>query len=173
MILIFDSSTTAAFTGYRLEKIFPGGYDAVRYRRIRTRLQQIIQELYKSGYRTFISGMATGFDQWAAESVIMLRESGSCPDIRLVAAVPCRNQADDFDQESRALYVQLLSQADEVFHLSETRSRRCFLRRNDWMLERCSQVICYYDGQPGGTGYTVHRARRLNLPVANLWRPGE
>ncbi len=173
MILIFDASTTAAFTGYRLEKIFPGGYDAVRYRQIRTRLQEAVQQLYGAGYRTFISGMATGFDQWAAEAVILLRDSGSCPDIRLVAAVPCPDQPARFDDRSRRLYARLLEQADEVYRLSETRDRGCFLRRNDWMLERCSHVICYYDGQPGGTGYTVNRARRLNLPVANLWRPDE
>ena len=53
--------------------------------------------------------------------------------------------------------------------LSETYFDGCFLRRNDYMLERASHIIAYYNGEPkGGTFYTCRRAKRMNLEITNL-----
>ena len=67
-------------------------------------------------------------------------------------------------------YRSILGKADDMVCLSETYFDGCFLRRNDYMLERASHIITYYNGEPkGGTFYTCRRAKRMNLEITNLY----
>ena len=36
------------------------------------------------------------------------------------------------------------------------------------MVDRCSRLICYFDGQPGGTAYTVRYALQQGVQLVNL-----
>lgn len=98
------------------------------------------------GYDTFVSGMATGFDLWAAEAVLSVRRVR--PDIRLLAFVPYREQARAYDPVSQRSYTEILSQADYVHCLSERYTRNCCLDRNVAMLDHSTVLVCYYDGRP-------------------------
>ena len=73
--MYIDAATTAAFTGHRT---YSG--------QANERLCDAVRSLYADGYRTFLSGMAVGFDMAAAECIIALRNE--LPDIRLVCVVP-------------------------------------------------------------------------------------
>ena len=53
--------------------------------------------------------------------------------------------------------------------LSEQYYNGCLLRRNDYMVNRSSRLIAYFDGNPkGGTFYTVREAKRQGLDIVNL-----
>ncbi len=56
------------------------------------------------GYTRFISGMSTGFDLWAAESVLRARES--LP-VQLLCAVPFDGQADRYPADWKRRFNRL------------------------------------------------------------------
>lgn len=155
----YDRRTTLCFSGHRSYETSP---EAAQ------RLSEAVSEAYRDGFRTFISGVAEGFDLAAAEAVLALREE--CPDAVLVAAVPFADQAARFSDADRLRYAAILSAADEAAVLSEHYRHGCFFERDDWMIERSSRVICWYEGTPGGTRYTVRSALRNGVGVVNIYR---
>lgn len=157
-----DREKTVCFTGHRS---FEGAPAAV------LALDEAIAAAYAGGFRIFISGMAEGFDLAAAEAVVRLRERH--PDVRLVAAVPFAAQAGKFGARDRERYAALLAAAAWTVILEPCYSHGCYFRRDDWMVDRSRRVVCWYDGSPGGTRYTVRRALSAGIEVVNLYRePG-
>ena len=132
--MIADPRTSVAFSGHRT--YCGDAADALR---------RTVGELYARGFRTFLSGMAVGFDLAAAEAVLELRDR--MPGIRLVAAVPFRGQEARFPQSDRERYGRVLAAADAVEVLSPVYHRGCYA---------------------GGTHYTVRRALRRGLEVLDL-----
>ena len=138
---------------------------------LRSRLDATLRELYLRGARTFYSGMAEGFDLLAARAVLDLQSKYS--DVQLIAAVPFRGHGRSFSSVVRRDYEQILRAANRVEVLAEEYSRECFLRRDDYMVERSATVVAWFDGRAGGTAYTVARARSLGCEVINLYRDGQ
>ncbi len=164
-----DPQRTVCFSGYRIGKM-PGaaeGCDPDEVQRVvQARCTWIVERLCERGYDTFVSGMATGFDLWAAEAVLSVRRNR--PDIRLLAIVPYREQAKYYDPDSLRSYTEILSQADYVHCLNERYTRNCCLERNVAMLDHSTVLVCYYDGRPGGTRYTVSHALDRGMTVIDL-----
>ena len=161
MMMQTDTTKTAAFTGHRF----------IRYndrQRLKTELERVITSCYLSGIRHFLCGMALGFDMLAAETLLAMKAQH--PDIRLTAVIPFRGQPCKFNPADKERYQSILGKADNVVCLSETYFDGCFLRRNDYMLNRASHIIAYYNGEPkGGTFYTCRRAERMGLEITNLY----
>lgn len=161
MMIRTDITKTAAFTGHRF----------IRYKdrqQLKTNLERAITGCYHSGIRHFLCGMAAGFDMLAAETLLAMKADYS--DIRLTAVIPFRGQSCKFNPADKERYRSILGKADDMVCLSETYFDGCFLRRNDYMLERASHIITYYNGEPkGGTFYTFRRAKRMNLEITNLY----
>lgn len=157
----FSKVKSVAFTGHRSVPYAQQGI--VRYR-----LQNAVKKFYNNGYRIFYCGMAVGFDLFAAEVVLSLKEE--LKDIKLVAAVPFKNQYFKFSREDKKRYFEVLKKVDEVITLSEEYYKGCLLRRNDFMLENCSSLIAFYNGeQKGGTYYTCKHAEERRMPVLNIY----
>lgn len=154
-----------AFTGHRY---IPRHKEKV----IRLQVKSAVQRLYVQGYRTFLCGVALGFDMLAAEEVQTLKVALS--DIRLVAVVPHRGQSEQWSPYERQRYERLLAMADDVKVLSERYYDGCLLRRNDYMISHADCIIAYFDGkQKGGTFYTVRNATKHGLSVTNLFNNSE
>lgn len=150
-----DRQTTAAFTGHRTYA------DDVP-----EALRANLDLLYARGIRTFLCGMAVGFDLAAAEAVLTCRAGRQ--DARLVAVVPFEGQEDRFLQADRARYRRILDEADATVVLSPAYHRGCYAVRNDYLVDHASVLIAWYDGSAGGTHYTVQRALRRRLEIVNL-----
>ncbi len=45
----------------------------------------------------------------------------------------------------------------------------CYYERNRYMVDHSSRMMCYYDGDKGGTEYTVKYAEQNNLQITNLY----
>ena len=160
--LFLNKSQSVAFTGHR---------NIIGNKRpeLRVAVDNALIELYQSGYRNFISGMAMGFDLLAASAVIALKRRFS--DVKLIAVVPYRNQSEKFSEYEQKRYQYALQNADEVIVLREKYSNGCLLRRNDYMLAHASGLIAFYDGKPkGGTFYTIRKASESSMPIINLFR---
>ena len=115
--------------------------------------------------------MAQGFDLAAAETALALREE--LPELRLYCAVPFPGQADRFPSTDRIRYARILDRADEVEIIARRYDPRCYLRRDEFMVERASAVVAWFDGGKGGTRYTWEYARRHGVERINLWRDGQ
>ena len=157
----YNKAVTAAFTGHRY-------MDASQREQVKRRLTQAVEDAYGKGIRNFISGFAIGFDMMAAEVVVSLKRNH--PDITLTAASPFKGQASRFSFYDRKRYDRLLEVADEVIVLSESYYPRCFLERDEFMVNNSSMLIGYYDGrEKGGTFYTIRKAMAQNIPIVNVY----
>lgn len=168
MKILFDPATTAAFTGYRVEKILLSSSDPRILHNIGDAIDPAVEQLYNQGYRTFLSGMAQGFDLIAAKHVITLKEK--YPDIRLIAVIPHPGQSARFDELWTRYYQYCMDRADQQCFLQTYSTPRSYLDRNDFLINNSSALICYFDGQPGGTAYTVDKARRTQHILINLYQ---
>ena len=65
-------------------------------------------------------------------------------------------------------YDRVLERCDAVETVSESYSRGCYQLRNRYMVDRSGRLICYFDGQPGGTAGTVRYAMKKTLEIVNL-----
>ena len=157
--MMLNPRTSVAFTGHRTCR------DEAR-----EALSRTLEALYARGFRTFLSGMAVGFDLAAAEAVLELRARH--PDVRLVAAIPFPEQAQRFPREERARYERVLTAADETEVLAPAYHRGSYAVRNDFLVDHARVLVAWYDGSPGGTRYTVERALVRDREVVNLHPQG-
>ena len=87
-------------------------YDQFREDKIRMELYRIILSLYNEGYRTFTCNPHSYIGLLGADTIVMLREAGKCPEIILSVAIPETAFPADTDKVYRALYDDLIKQAD-------------------------------------------------------------
>ena len=146
---------TIAFSGYRTEKL-PENVDPIRIQ-----LKKEVNKCIEDGYDTFLCGMAEGFDLMSAEIVLDLKKSYS---IKLICVIPF-----DDGREHGEKYSNIANNADEKVVLSNQFSYDTYYKRNEYMVDNCDKLICYYDGRYGGTEYTVDYANKKGIPVVNLW----
>lgn len=148
--MIPDPCTTVAFTGHRT---YCGEASAA--------LAAAIRGLHAHGFRTFLCGMAVGFDLAAAEAVLELRDS--LPGLRLVAVVPFGGQEARFSHADRVRYRAAMASADDAVVLSpvyHAGAMPCATTTSSTM-PRCSS--------PGTTVRPAARAIRFSAPCAGAW----
>ena len=75
----------------------------------------------------------------------------------------------DDGREKSALYTSILEQSDDKIVLSDKFSYNSYYVRNEYMVDNCDKLICYYDGRYGGTEYTVDYANKKGVEVFNIW----
>ena len=120
----------------------------------------------RRGIRRFYAGGALGFDTFAAQAVLELRESGL--DVELCLVLPCRDQDKRWSARDRAVYAEILSAADSVEYVSEHYTPWCMHARNRALVDRSSVCIAYHAHSGGGTDYTVRYARSHSVEVFNV-----
>lgn len=164
-------SRTCCFTGYRPHR-FAFSPDGLRPEQVQAALGEQIRQLYDEGYRTFISGMSTGVDMWAAAEVLTLRETH--PDVELIAAVPFAGQESHWSIPEQREYRRILDAAQKVDILfsdtaAQENAAECYKKRNRWMVDRADTVlaVCEIDlaDSRTGTANTVRYARRLQKRI--------
>lgn len=153
---------SVAFTGHRPNKL--NGYNrSDNFKLIRV-IRFEIERLYNLGYREFISGMALGVDQWAAEEVIDFRDTH--PDVRLVAAIPCLGQESMWRPYSQREYRSILDRADEIVQVTnKPYEHKCMQVRNEYMVDRANVVLAVWDGTYGGTANCYNYAKKMMKEV--------
>lgn len=155
---MFERSITLALSGHRR---YPDSGI------LRTRLQEALQRYYRRGYRVFLCGMADGFDLCAAVQVLELKKQH--PDAVLACIIPFDGHRHTIENVGR--YDSVTASTDIVVTLSRRYFNGCYYRRNDFLVDHASALLCYCDGRRSGTRYTVDRARRCGLEVENLLSP--
>lgn len=166
------SSLVACFTGHRPQKL-PWRFNENDTRCIDMKKQAKIkiENALLSGYKTFITGMALGFDIICAEIVLDFKKQ--YPNIKLIGALPCKNQAALWSRKQQNRYNSILQQLDGVRCIYDTYiGSECMLERNRYMINSSSLVIALFDGKPGGTKQTLEYAKAQGLKI-DIIKPQE
>lgn len=155
---------TLCFTGHRAQKL-PWKFNEKDKRcvEIKKKVRDEIEKAILYGYIYFISGMALGFDLICAEQVLELRKKYS--HIRLIAALPCKDQNKLWAQNQIDRYNKILKQCDEIKCTYSEHKKGCEQERNMYMLNNSSKVIALYYGLSGGTKSTIEKANKMGLKV--------
>lgn len=154
-------NNTCFFTGHRkLPKNQIG--DIVKNLKLTT------ERLIKEGITEFILGGAVGFDLIAASIIVLLRDS-LYPQVKLVFALPCKEQSRLWSRKEQTLYNELLEKADEIIYTSEKYFEGCMHKRNRFMVEKSGFCICCLYKETGGTAYTVRYAKEKGIKVFNVF----
>lgn len=152
-----DKTKTVAFSGHRSFDNLPDQF----------RLIATIQELYDSGCTNFITGLAVGFDLSAALAVSEVMKNA--PDIRMIGAVPFPGQELRYKDWQKLWYSEMYEKCTDIVTISEYYHNGAYFQRNDFMVDNSSILVCYYNGNPSGTAYTVNRAKQRGLRIINLF----
>ena len=83
----------------------------------------------------------------------------------MIAAIPYANQTAKWNDEWKARYNDILEQADEKILLQEEYTRGCLHARNRYMVDNSSFMIAVYNGEEGGTKYTIDYATKKGLRI--------
>jgi len=150
---------SCCFTGHRSAIVF----EPEVAQRLITEIENLINQ---KGVELFITGGALGFDTLAAMSVLGLK--GKYPFIKLMLALPCRNQAERWGVDEKQLYNDILQRADVVHYVGQVYSEDCMYKRNDFMLDNAKYCICYLRQLKGGTYYTAQRAKKLGRELITI-----
>ena len=140
----FAGHTACCFTGHRPAGLpqSAGGMAALRLA-----LMRVVQAACDGGVRTFLAGGAQGFDQLAAEAVLLLRDG--LPDLRLLLALPSPAQADGWSDAARARYGETLRRADGVWYAATGAPDAAAMRRQPLSGRPCRLL---HRLSPGGIG---------------------
>ena len=153
------------FTGYRPCKLeYLQNEGSAAYKKLYATLQKTVIEATEQGYNYFISGFAEGVDLMAAEIILNLKREGY--DLFLEAALPAMNQANTMDNATKGIYYMLLDRADRRVCIEQSMNKYSCLKRDDYMVKEADLVIAVFDGEKGGTAYTIGKARQKKR---NLW----
>ena len=148
------------FTGHRPEKL------NCPEEQVKALLDAAVRQAVEDGFTTFITGMARGVDIWAGQAVLKLRAQN--PAIKLVAASPYKGFEDRWSDAWKEQYFFLIQWADAVRYICPSYSKGAFQKRNEWMVDRSSRVIAFYNGESGGTRNTIRYAESKGVQVINL-----
>ena len=148
---------SVAITGSTIEKTTK--YDQFREDKIRMEPYQIILSFYNEGYRTFTCNLHSYIGLLGADTIVMLREADKCPDITLSTIISETTFPADTDKVYRALYDDLMKQADNKEMLPEKEVLSNTLTG--------SHIVCYYDdfseeiGQVHASGIPYTNIRKM------------
>ena len=153
------------FTGHRSQKL-PWGFNEQDKRCLKMK-EELYLEIEKSineGYDTFLCGMALGFDTICAETVLQLKEKYKF--VKLIGALPCKNQDCKWNIDQKKRYRNLLKQLDDIRCIyEEYNGAECMLERNNYMVNNSSKMIALFNGLPGGTKKTIEYAKQQGLKI--------
>lgn len=131
-------------------------------------LDRQVESLLDQGFDTFLCGMADGFDLMAGMAVV--RAMSRHDNIRLVAVIPYRNHIYSIDPDGQTDYRTILDAAKQSIYIADSYlGPQLYLRRNDYIVDHSDLIVCYFDGQKGGTAYTIARARKAHRRIINLY----
>ena len=143
-----------AGTGHRPEDAEPESW-------VRTKARVKLQ--YTDGVSTFICGMASGFDLWAADEARLLG-------LEVWAARPWAGHTPRRGDEE--LYQRILDYASRVVAVDEAEEYRgpwVYQKRNEWMVDNADVVMAYWSGVEKGGTYNCVKYARGRKPLANIY----
>ena len=152
---------TCCFTGHRTIPVSVS-------EALQQKAEKKIMELYNRGVIYYGCGGALGFDTLMAQTCFALRDSGSCPQMKVILVYPFDGFTDRWNGIQIATYKELFKKFDKVVCVSSEASREAYLARNRHLVGGSAFCIAYCVHQRSGTGYTVRYAQKQGVEIYNL-----
>ena len=154
-----EKCKAVAFTGHRPETIpYIDDTDSDRYFHLEKAIWQEVHRYINAGYNTFYCGAARGADMLCGEIILSEKETNH-PELKLVCAIPFKEQARGWGFMEKLQYRELLRRTDRIVQVCDSYQRGCYHVRNRYMVDNSDVLIAIYNGEPkGGTAYTVNYA---------------
>ena len=151
--ICINSAKTCAVTGNRyIEKPFNGNL-----------LKETFLNIIALGYDTILIGMSVGFDTECFHALEKIRIEKN---IRIIACIPCENQAEKFTENQKTEYNRMISVADGKIYTGKEYTPKCMQIRNVFMVDNCSLLLAYMKKEKGGTVNTVNYAKRKKVRIS-------
>ena len=126
-------------------------------------IQREIRTAICEEFQIFRLGLNMGADIWAAQVILKLRDA-YFPHIRLHCYLPSESQANNWPEDWREPYFDVLAQADDVLYLQRYYSKGCMQRRNREMLSGSARLIALHDNvAESGISQTVNYAEEKGI----------
>ena len=155
-----------AFTGHRPETIpYIEDTDSARYFVLEKMIWQEVHKYINASYTTFYCGAARGADILCGEIILSEKETNH-PELKLICAIPFKEQARGWDIMEKIQYWELLRRSDRIVQVCDSYQRGCYHARNRYMVDNSDVLIAIYNGEPkGGTAYTVNYAQKQGKEI--------
>ncbi len=164
---MIDTIHSCAFTGHR-PKSFAFGYDesSPEFLALKAKLKNTIIQVCNAGCRTFYCGMAEGVDLWCGEIVLELQDHFD-PPLNIVAVVPYLAQPKSMSRPNQIRYRKIMEKSSNRFLVSSSYSKRCFEKRNRFMVDSADSLIAVLKvgNEMSGTGQTIRYAKKKNRRI--------
>ena len=162
------NESTCCFTGPRPARLPENGNEnSTEIQNLKRAVRSAVFDAYYEGFRFFMSGMAEGFDLYAAETVLSMKQDFE--GIALVAVLPYSGAPKHHSPEISKRIDSILKNADLVLSLSEHYFSGCELIRNKYMVDHSSRIIGYYNGLSNGTAHCWNYASEKDLEMVNIY----
>ena len=123
-----EKCMAVAFTGHRPETIpYIIDTDSDQYFHLEKVIWQEVHKYINAGYTTFYCGAARGADMLCGEIILSEKETKH-PELKLVCAIPFKEQARGWDYMERIQYRELLRRADRIVRVCDSYQRGCYLK---------------------------------------------
>lgn len=170
---LIERSQTACFSGHRDSRL-PQTEEGKQ--RLIQSIDSAIEDAAADGYDVFLIGACYGFDLLCAERIFHYNEiyRSHHPSYRFrrrldpVAIVPYRGQEKYWSPENQKRYAEILHRCSKIFTLLPHYTRDCFHKRNRFLVDNSSRLICYCDGKRSGTKYTLDYAKKQGITIVSL-----
>ncbi len=149
---VIEKAKACAFSGHR---ILENGFSTKQ-------LEFTINYLLNNGYNQFLVGMALGFDTICFHYLEKIKTS---QDIKIIACIPCKSQAQMFSLKQKAEYERMLSVADMTVFVSQEYSNTCMQKRNRFMVDNASCLVAHIIRDKSGTANTIRYAEKQGVKV--------
>lgn len=129
-------------------------------------LEQKILKLVSLGVTRFFTGGALGFDTFAAQVVLRLRDEH--PEIRHILVLPSPEQSAKWPAPAVAVYESLKSRSNEVICTSDSASRGHIFKCYRFMIDSADYCLCYLAKASGYPAQAVRYAEKTDHVVIRI-----
>lgn len=150
-----------AITGHRPDKL-PGGYKDC-YKIILPYFTKMFYSLNKN-YDVIYTGGALGIDQIALKAAILLN-------IKCILCEPFEGFYKKWPNISILNYLDLKNKLplENIIIVGKTNNISEYQKRNEFMVDSCDELWCWWSGEKGGTANCVEYAKKVGKPIYNLF----
>ena len=129
------------------------------------KLENEFLDQIENGIDTFLVGMAIGFDAICFQILEKIRLNEN---IKIIACIPCADQSKKFSFNQKLEYNRALESANDKIYISQSYTPYCMMKRNMFMVDNSSVLVCYLRENKGGTYNTVKYAKTQGLNIINV-----
>jgi uncharacterized phage-like protein YoqJ len=137
---------TVVVTGHKKHEIGLWNEKHSAFPYLKTAYKQKMVQVIEEGAEWFLSSGAQGLELYAAEWVLQLKED--YPQVKLAMLLPYYGQEQNWKEEAKEQYQQVLSHADYINYISKREYSHPWQlsQKNRYLIEQSDGLITFFNG---------------------------